>query len=86
MTMPPDPASEVVLLWDAAGVDVSGDRLADARPAIIPAVLAAYPRLDFKREFTARFVEQASRKPTGPGKVLIEAGILGDIAQAPFDS
>jgi hypothetical protein len=59
--------------------------LADVRPAIIPAVLAAYPRLDFKREFTARFVDQASRKPAFPGTVLIDGGILGGIAQAPFD-
>src|SRR6188474_69371 len=35
-TLPPGPASEVVLLWDSAGTDVTGDRLADVRPAIIP--------------------------------------------------
>jgi hypothetical protein len=85
-TLPPDPASEVVLLWDSAGTDVTGHRFADVRPAIIPGLLAAYPRGDFKREFTARLVDQASRKPTCPAVEMISAGILEEIAQAPFDS
>ena len=75
-----------MLLWDSAGTDVTGDRFADVRPAIIPALLAAYPRLDFKREFTALLVDQASRKPTCPAAEMIAAGILEEIAQAPFES
>ena len=85
-TLPPDPASEVVLLWDSAGTDVTGHRFADIRPAIIPGLLAAYPRVDFKREFTALLVDQASRKPTCPAAEMIAAGILEEIAHAPFDS
>jgi len=85
-TLPPDPASEVVLLWDAAGTDVTGHRFADVRPAIIPGLLAAYPRLDFKRQFSALVVDQASRKPTCPAAAMIASGILDEIAQAPFDS
>jgi HD domain len=85
-TMPPDPAPEVVLLWDSTGIDVTGDRLADVRPAIVPGLLAAYPRLDFKREFTALFVDQASRKPTCPAAEMAATGMLEEIAQAPFDS
>jgi hypothetical protein len=84
--LPPDSASEVVLLWDAAGIDVTGDRFVDVRPEIIPALLAAYPRLDFKRDFTARFVDQASRKPTCPAAKMAATGMLDEIAQAPFDS
>ena len=84
--LPPETASEVVLLWDAAGTDVTGHRFADVRPAIIPGLLAAYPRLDFKREFTALLVDQASRKPTCPAATMIATGILDEIAQAPFDS
>jgi hypothetical protein len=84
--LPPDPASEVVLLWDAAGTDVTGHRFADVRSAIIPGLLAVYPRVDFKREFTALLVDQASRKPTCPAAEMIETGILVEIAQAPFDS
>ncbi len=85
-TMAPDAASEVVLLWDATGVDVTGERFEDVRPALVPGLLAAYPRLDFKREFTARFVDQVSRKPTCPAAALAASGILGAIAGAPFES
>jgi len=85
-TLPPDPASEVTLLWDSAGTDVTGHRFADVRPAIIPGLLAAYPRVDFKREFTALLIDQASRKPTCPVAEMIGTGILEEIAQAPFDS
>ena len=85
-TLPPDSAPEIVLLWDATGVDVTGDRYTDIRPAIIPGLLAAYPRLDFKREFTALFVGQASRKPTCPAAEMAATGMLEEIAKAPFDS
>jgi hypothetical protein len=84
--MPPDPPAEVVLLWDATGVDVTGERFADVRSAIIPELLAAYPRLDFKREFAARFVDQVSRKPTSVAAGMAARGILEEIARAPFDS
>jgi hypothetical protein len=85
-TLPPDSASEVVLLWDSAGTDVTGHRFADVRGAIIPGLLAAYPRVDFKREFTALLVDQASRKPTCPAAEMIATGILEEITQAPFDT
>jgi HD domain-containing protein len=85
-TMPPDPAAEVVLIWDSTGVDVTGERFADVRSAIIPAVLAAYPRLDFKRAFSTRFVDQVARKPTSLAAEMAAKGILEEIAQAPFDS
>ena len=75
-----------MLLWDSAGADVTGHRFADVRPAIIPGLLAAYPRVDFKREFTALFVDQASRKPTCPAAAMVATGMLQEIAQAPFES
>jgi len=84
--LPLDSAAEVVLLWDSTGVDVTGDRFTDIRPAIVPGVLAAYPRLDFKRAFAALFAEQASRKPTCPAAEMAAAGMLEAIAQAPFKS
>jgi hypothetical protein len=78
--------AEVTLLWDAAGVDVTGERFADIRPEIVPVVLDAYPRIGFKKEFAARFADQASRKPTGPAAAMAAAGMLDEIAHAPFDS
>jgi HD domain len=85
-SLPPDHASEVVLLWDSTGVDVTGDRFDDVRAEIVPALLAAYPRLDFKRDFAALFADQASRKPTCRAAKMVASGMLEEIAQAPFDS
>ena len=84
--LPPDPSGEVVLLWDSTGTDVTGHRFTDVRPAIIPGLLAAYPRLDFKRGFAALFVDQASRKSTCRAAEMVDTGFLEEIAQAPFDS
>jgi hypothetical protein len=85
-TLPPAPASEVVLLWDSTGVDVTGDRIADVRPESIPAVIAAYPRLDFKRDFGALFVDQAARKPSCRVAEMVATDMLDAIDRAPFES
>jgi HD domain-containing protein len=84
--LPPDPAAEVVLLWDSTGTDVTGYRYADVRRALVPGVLAAYPRLDFKREFGALFIDQASRKPACMVAAMVASGKLEAINRAPFDS
>jgi hypothetical protein len=84
--LPPEPASEVVLLWDSTGTDVTGYRYADVRRAIVPEVLAAYPRLDFKREFGALFADQAARKPTCSVARMMASGKLEAINRAPYDS
>ena len=68
------------------GVDVTGDRFGDVRSSIVPAVLAAYPRCSFKQAFSALFADQASRKPTCPAAGMAAAGMLEEIARAPFDS
>jgi len=83
--LPPDPAVEVALLWDAAGTDVTGDRFTDIRPVIVPGLLAAYPRLEFKREFAALFVDQARRKPSCLAAVWVAKGMVEEIERAPFD-
>ena len=83
---PPGSSNEVVLLNDSTGVDVTGYRIGDIRPAAIPAVIAAYPRLDFKRGFAAMFVDQATRKPTCRVAEMVATGKLDAIANAPFES
>ena len=85
-TLPPDSASEVVLLWDSTGTDVTGYRYADVRRALVPGVLSAYPRLDFKRQFGALFADQATRKPACRVAGMVVSGTLEAINRAPFDS
>jgi hypothetical protein len=76
----------VVLLWDSTGVDVSGDRFEDVRPELVPDILAAYPRLDFKVGFAAAFADQAARKPSCRAAEMVRADMLQAIADAPFAS
>jgi hypothetical protein len=83
---PPGSTSEVVLLNDSTGVDVTGYRIRDVRPDAIPKVVAAYPRLDFKQGFAAMFVDQATRKPGCRVAEMVATGKLEAIAKAPFES
>jgi hypothetical protein len=85
-TLPPEPASEVVLLWDSTGTDVTGYRYADIRRALVPGVMSAYPRLEFKREFGALFADQAARKPSCRVAEMVASGKLEAINRAPYDS
>jgi hypothetical protein len=86
VSLPPGTASEVVLLWDSTGTDVTGYRFADVRPGVIPDVLAAYPRLTFKRDFAALFADQAARKPDCRVAEMVATGKLEAIANAPYES
>lgn len=85
-TLPPTATAEDVLLEASTGTDVTGYRIEDVRAASIPAVLAAYPRLTFKRDFAAAFVDQAGRKPWCRVGEMVRSGKLEAIAAAPFDS
>jgi hypothetical protein len=84
--VPPGSSSEVALLNDSTGVDVTGYRIYDVRPETLPGVVAAYPRLEFKRDFAALFVDQATRKPSCRVAEMVATGKLDAIAKAPFDS
>ena len=85
-----DPAdgqtNEANLLSDSTGTDVTGYRIGDVRPGSIDAIVAAYPRLTFKRDFAAAFVDQASRKPHCTVAAMVGSGKLDAIARAPFES
>ena len=83
---PPGSTNEVVLINHAAGTDVTGYRYEDVRAEAIGPILAAYPRLEFKRDFAAAFRDQVARKPTCIAVEMARAGILEEIAQAPFES
>jgi hypothetical protein len=83
---PPGSANEVVLLNDSTGTDVTGYRYDHVRSEAIAPILAAYPRLEFKREFAAAFVDQATRKPTCRVAEMVRTGKLDNIANAPFES
>ena len=85
-TLPPGVTAEVFLLEASTGTDVTGYRFADVRPSVIPGVLAAYPRLTFKRDFAAMFRDQAARKPTCRVAEMVNTGKLEAIDRAPFDS
>jgi hypothetical protein len=83
---PAGSAAEVVLLNDSTGTDVTGYRFDEVRPASVAPILAAYPRLTFKRDFAAAFVDQASRKPGCSVARMVATGKLAAIARAPFES
>lgn len=82
---PPGSSNEVVLLNDSTGTDVTGYRIGDVRREAVERILAAYPRLDFKREFAALFRDQAARKPRCRVAEMVRTGKLAAIANAPFD-
>ena len=85
-TLPPTATAEDILLEASTGTDVTGYRIEDVRAGSIPAVLATYPRLTFKRDFAAAFVDQASRKPWCRVGEMVRTGKLDAIAKAPFES
>jgi hypothetical protein len=82
----PGQPNEVNLLSESTGTDVTGWRIGDVRRTAIPVILAAYPRLEFKRDFAACFVDQASRKPDCTVAAMVNSGKLAAIAKAPFGS
>ena len=84
--LPPDATNEDVLLEASTGTDVTGYRFGDVRPANVAPILAAYPRLPFKRDFTAAFIDQASRKPQCRVAEMVRTGKLDAIASAPYET
>jgi HD superfamily phosphodiesterase len=83
--MPPQARTESRLLDESTGTDVRGHRLEELPTTLVSRVVKAFPRLDFKREFSVRFVDQAARKPGCRVAEMVAAGMLSQIADAPFD-
>jgi hypothetical protein len=84
--LPADATNEDILLEASTGTDVTGYRYAEIAEATATAILAAYPRLDFKVSFAAAFRDQAARKPSCRVAEMVRTGKLAAIDGAPFDS
>lgn len=80
-----DDSSEAHLLAFGTSADVSGRRALEIDASTRQAILALYPRLDFKRHFSQLFVDQAARKPRCVvHRYVYELGLLELIANAPY--
>lgn len=76
---------ELALIHFGAGVDVIGYRAEDIAPATRTAIVAAHPRLAFKRDFGALMEAEARREPTAHIAGLVGLGFTKRMVMAPFD-
>jgi predicted HD phosphohydrolase len=77
---------EAFLLWHSTGLDVGGHRYDELNRRTIEAILADYPRLDFKEGFTRLIADQADRKSGCWADRAMAGGLRERIAAAPFES
>ena len=79
-------AGEIAWLLDAGvSCDVSGRRYEEVDADFLEAVVERFPRLDFKRRFTALIAAEAERKPDCMAATYMnEFGLAARIAAAPF--
>jgi hypothetical protein len=64
---------EAMLVALGAGSDVDGPEPNQFEPAQLAAVIAAFPRLDFKRNFTTLLIEHCQRKPDSQHATWLES-------------
>jgi hypothetical protein len=64
--------AEAMLVALGAGTDVDGPQPGQLEPARVAQVLEAFPRLQFKREFTAVLVGHCQRKPDSQHATWLE--------------
>jgi hypothetical protein len=79
-------AGAIAWLLDAGvSCDVSGRRYEEVDADFLAAVVERFPRLDFKRRFTALIGDEAERKPDCMAATYMnEFGLPARIAAAPF--
>lgn len=75
---------EIALVHFGAGLDVIGVRAEDIAAATRDAIVARYPRLDFKREFSRLLEDQCGRKPACHIAGHVALGFQQKIRRAPF--
>jgi hypothetical protein len=81
----PDEGPTAFLLDAGVSYDVSGRRYEELDAAFRESVLERFPRLDFKRRFTALIAAEADRKPDClAATYMTEYGLPQRIAAAPF--
>jgi hypothetical protein len=81
----PDEGPIAFLLDAGVSCDVSGRRYEELEAGFRDAVLDRFPRLDFKRKFTALIAAEAERKPKCMAATyMTEYGLPQRIAAAPF--
>jgi hypothetical protein len=85
LQMPAELSATARLLDAGVSLDVSGRRFDEVPPALREAVLAHYPRFDFKRRFEHRLDEVAAERPScSTGPMLDEFGLRERIRNAPW--
>jgi hypothetical protein len=82
-TLPPAEEAEVLLLEAGVACDVTGARSREVSGRAVEELLARYPRVGFKREFTQLLRSEAARKPLTHAALLLQ-GLEERIADAPF--
>jgi HD domain len=64
--------AEAQLVALGAGIDVVGPDPGEVEPRALQEILAAFPRLSFKREFTALLIAHCQRKPAAQRATWLE--------------
>jgi hypothetical protein len=76
---------EAMLVAMGAGTDVYGPDPGDLEDRQIAEVLAAFPRLDFKRRFTALLIDHCQRKPDSQRATWLEGLCRAHVAHPGAD-
>jgi hypothetical protein len=76
---------EALLLAYGTSVDVSGWRTPEFDDRVRAAVVAAFPRENFKRHFVDLIADQAARKPHCTAAEAWQRGFAQRVLDAPFD-
>jgi hypothetical protein len=82
----PDPDPEGYLLARATSLDISGYDPGAWPAELLDEIVAAHPRLDLAPLFTARFEDQAARKPRCAAARSVRSGIANRIRTNPLEN
>ncbi|QFZ19432.1 HD domain-containing protein [Saccharothrix syringae] len=83
--VPAEDDPEGHLLQVAVSADVSGSRVGEFTPEFRAEVVERYPRLGFVEAFTARFADQAARKPGCAAAGLVASDWPRRVRENPLD-